>query len=206
MPMEDDINSQESDIFERESNESKTAEEPKYVGVITNLTDIAQFSTGKRKAYIDGMAVDNKDNEDKVEVVDNNIDMLQSPKVTCMATTCSGFLKEMSNDQKILVARMVNKWTTTHGEEVVLTSLTALAACTGIIITRLVSAPCHRGKQDKSMAKTPSAKDGATKGILKGLRFALSGTWPELGGSQGLNLGKNRVKGHIEKFGGSVTS
>ncbi len=86
MPMEDYINSQESDIVERESDESKTEEEPKDVGVITNLTDITQFSTGKGKAYINDIAVDDKDNEDKVEVADNDIDMLQSPKVMRMAT------------------------------------------------------------------------------------------------------------------------
>jgi hypothetical protein len=80
MSTEDDIDSQELDIFERESNKSETAEEPKDVGVITNLTDITQLSTGNGKAYFAYMAVDDKDNEDKVGVVNNGIDMLQSPR------------------------------------------------------------------------------------------------------------------------------
>jgi hypothetical protein len=86
----------------------------------------------------------------------------------------SVFPKEMSNYQKVLVARMVNKWMPTNGEEEVPPSLTALAACAGIIITRLVSTPSCKGKWDKSMTETPSAKDGASKGILKGLRLVLS--------------------------------
>ena len=42
-------------------------------------------------------------------------------------------------------------------------------------------------------------------GILEGLRFILTGVWPDQGGGHGLNLGKERVKSRIEKFGGIVT-
>jgi BRCT domain type II-containing protein len=37
------------------------------------------------------------------------------------------------------------------------------------------------------------------------LRFVLSGTWPNLGGGSGLEVGKQRLKAHIEQFGGRVT-
>ena len=38
-----------------------------------------------------------------------------------------------------------------------------------------------------------------------GLRFVLTGVWPYQGSGQSLALGKERVKLHIEKFGGIVT-
>ena len=37
------------------------------------------------------------------------------------------------------------------------------------------------------------------------MRFALSGTWPNLGGGSGLEVGKQRLKARIEQFGGRVT-
>jgi hypothetical protein len=42
--------------------------------------------------------------------------------------------------------------------------------------------------------------------VLTGQRFVLSGTWPGLGGSQGLALGKDDVRAIIEKQWGTVTS
>jgi BRCT domain type II-containing protein len=42
--------------------------------------------------------------------------------------------------------------------------------------------------------------------VLTGQRFVLSGTWPRLGGGQGLALGKDNVKAIIERQGGTVTS
>jgi BRCT domain type II-containing protein len=42
--------------------------------------------------------------------------------------------------------------------------------------------------------------------VLTGQRFVLSGTWPRLGGGQGLALGKDNVKATIERQGGTVTS
>ena len=37
------------------------------------------------------------------------------------------------------------------------------------------------------------------------MRFVLSGTWPNLGGGSGLEVGKQRLKARIEQFGGRVT-
>jgi hypothetical protein len=42
--------------------------------------------------------------------------------------------------------------------------------------------------------------------VLTGQRFVLSSTWPRLGSSQGLALGKENVKAIIERQGGTVTS
>ena len=45
--------------------------------------------------------------------------------------------------------------------------------------------------------------DGAVSNtILNGIRFVLTGTFPELGGGEGLKLGKDKAKVMIESFGG----
>jgi BRCT domain type II-containing protein len=65
--------------------------------------------------------------------------------------------------------------------------------------------PQRQGQRDKNQLATPTAAEGAQGGILEGLRFILMGVWPDQGGGHGLTLGKERVKSHIEKFGGIVT-
>lgn len=44
------------------------------------------------------------------------------------------------------------------------------------------------------------------RGILAGKTIVLTGTFPEVGGGFGLNLGKDKTRAMIEKFGGRVTS
>ena len=46
----------------------------------------------------------------------------------------------------------------------------------------------------------------ARAGCLDGLTCVLTGVFPEVGGGAGLSLGKARVKGMVESFGGRVTS
>jgi len=46
---------------------------------------------------------------------------------------------------------------------------------------------------------------GAPEGCLAGKTFVLTGVFPEVGGGCGLELGKARVRGMIESFGGKVT-
>lgn len=48
--------------------------------------------------------------------------------------------------------------------------------------------------------------NGAVAGAFEGKRFVLTGVFPEVGGGTGLTLGKDRVRGMIESFGGVVTS
>ena len=48
--------------------------------------------------------------------------------------------------------------------------------------------------------------NGAKAGSLKGKTFVLTGVFPEVGGGQGLNLGKDKVETMITSFGGTVTS
>jgi len=47
--------------------------------------------------------------------------------------------------------------------------------------------------------------DGAIEGRLDNKRFVTTGVFPELGGGIGLKLGKEKIKGMIESFGGKVT-
>ena len=47
--------------------------------------------------------------------------------------------------------------------------------------------------------------NGASSNALAGKTFVLTGVFPEIGGGAGLNLGKDRLKSIIEKFGGRVT-
>ena len=70
----------------------------------------------------------------------------------------------------------------------------------------MASTPSQRGKKDKVKVDTPAASEGAIADSLKGLRFVLLGTWPDLGGGRGLTSGKLCLKSRIEKFGGLVTS
>ena len=48
--------------------------------------------------------------------------------------------------------------------------------------------------------------NGAQAGAFRGQTFVMTGIFPEVGGGAGLELGKGRVKGMIESFGGRVTS
>jgi hypothetical protein len=93
MPAEDDIDSQETDVFEQDIVDSDK-EEIDDERVITNLVDIKQLSGKGAPQLPEEMAVDNKDDEDEVQVVDTNVDMLHSPKkLTRTATAHSGILR-----------------------------------------------------------------------------------------------------------------
>jgi BRCT domain type II-containing protein len=94
---------------------------------------------------------------------------------------------------------MVKEWTAVHIEESPPPQLAALAALVGLTLGKVASTPSQRGKN------TPAAREGAIANSLKGLRFVISGTWPDLGGGQRLTSGKLCLKSCIKKFGGSVT-
>jgi NAD-dependent DNA ligase len=49
-------------------------------------------------------------------------------------------------------------------------------------------------------------KNGALANMLEGKTVVMTGTFPEVGGGAGLNLGKDKVKRMVEAFGGRVTS
>ena len=75
----------------------------------------------------------------------------------------------------------------------------------------LSSSSMTTGKAESSMVEKKKkfivpAVNEITANSLKGKTFVLTGTFPELGGGAGLNLGKEKAKTMIEKFGGSVKS
>jgi hypothetical protein len=205
MPREDGINSQETDVFEQDIVDSDE-EEIDDEGVITNLIDIKQLSGKGAPQQPEEMAVNNEDDEDEVQVVDTNADMLHSPKkLTRTATVHSGILKEMTTDQRDMIASMVKEWTADHKDKPLLPQLAALAAHAGLALGKVASTPSRRGGKDKVKVDTPSTSEGAITDFPKGIRFVLLGTWPDLGGGQGLTSGKLCLKSRIKKFGGSVT-
>jgi NAD-dependent DNA ligase len=133
--------------------------------------------------------------------------MLHSPKkVIHTATAHSGILTEMTEEQRFKITSMVNEGTADHIDEPPPPQLAALAARAGLMLEKVASTPSQRGQKDKVKVDTPAASEGAIANSLKGLRFVLSGTWPDLGGGQGLTPGKLCLKSRIEKFGGSVTT
>ncbi len=98
------------------------------------------------------------------------------------------------------------EWTADHKDEQLPPQFATLAARAGLMLKKVVSTPSRRGKKDKVKVDTPAASEGAIADSLQELRFVLLGTWPDLGGGQGLTLGKLCLKSRIKKSGGSVTS
>ena len=48
-------------------------------------------------------------------------------------------------------------------------------------------------------------RGSAVPGVLNGKTVVMTGIFPEVGGGAGLNLGKDKVKGMVQSFGGKVT-
>jgi len=60
--------------------------------------------------------------------------------------------------------------------------------------------------KEKQRFMVPVPGRGAPKGSLEGQTFVITGVFPEVGGGEGLQLGKDRVKKMITSFGGKVAS
>ncbi len=109
MPTEDeDVNLQETDVFEQDFNKNDK-DDVDNNRVITNLIDITKLLGEEALNQSKEMAVDNNEDEDKVQVVGTDADMLHSPKkVTRTATVHSEIPKEMTEEQKFTIKSMVN--------------------------------------------------------------------------------------------------
>jgi hypothetical protein len=80
---------------------------------------------------------------------------------------------------------MVEEWYKSSGGADLPSELKELVAKLGVDLTAMTSGtnlntPNRQGKCKKNTASTPTARDGAVQGSLEGLRFVLSGTWPNL--------------------------
>ncbi len=128
-----------------------------------------------------------------------------------MASTTTGlFPQETAVEHADEIKQMVEDWYESSGGADLPSELKELVAKLGVNLTATStgndpSTPSRQGKQEKNTAITPTARDRAVQDSLGGLRFALSGTWPNLGGGSGLEVGKQRRKARIEQFGGRVT-
>jgi len=60
--------------------------------------------------------------------------------------------------------------------------------------------------KEKQRFVIPVPGKSAPKGSLSGKKFVITGVFPEVGGGEGLQLGKDRVKKMITAFGGKVSS
>jgi hypothetical protein len=203
---EDDINSQETDVFAQDSKESDE-DGGDNKGIISNIVDISRLARKQPPQSVEDMVIDVDEDKDDVQEKEAAVEMIHSSqKVTCMVTADSGFPKEMSEEQKVPIRVMVDEWKADHNNEQLSLQLAALAEQAGLQPEMGAGTPTRGGKKYKANVNTPSATDGAIPGCIKGLRFVMTGTWPDLGGGQGLTSGSLQLKSRIEKFGGSVTS
>ncbi len=108
------------------------------------------------------------------------------------------------------IKEMVQEWYKNGSRMELPPDLKELAERSGITFTAPTNThpttPSRQGKCKKDKAITPTAQDGSVQDSLDGLRFVISGTWPDLGGDSRLGLGKEMVRARIKQFGGKVTS
>jgi hypothetical protein len=171
----DDIDSQETDVFAQDSEESdKDGGDDKEI--ISNIVDIPWLAGTKAPQSFEDIVIGVDDKESKVQEGEAAVKMIHSPrKVTRTATANSGIPKGMSWEQKLSIRAMVNKWTADHEDEQLPPQLAALAERIGFLPEKAACTPTRRGKKDKVSVNTPPATDGAIPGSLKGFRFVMTG-------------------------------
>jgi hypothetical protein len=145
MPGNEDIDSQESDIFNNDDNSSNDNTINMIVdgGIITNL----QYVLGPASAGEETREKDaDEDQEKEVEAkADNNNShnkvMVMSPAmVTCKAMTSLGIPQEALQGWQDLVQGLIQQWVNMQGSEVLPPELASLAAGVGIEVT---TNACH---------------------------------------------------------------
>jgi hypothetical protein len=196
------VDSQESDILEESNKESVQegdTDADVFGGIIANMDAI-----GKARTRPDtSMSVDGEQGGGAI---------MNSPqKLNRTATTATGIVpKALAVDYADEIKEMVQEWYKNGSSTELPPDLKELAKRSGITFTAPTNThpttPSRRGKREKDNTITPSTWNGAVQDSLDGLRFVLSGIWPNLGGGSGLRLGKERVRARIKQFGGKVTS
>jgi hypothetical protein len=188
------VDSQESDILEESDEESiqeGDTDADAFGGIVANMDAIGKARTAPNIS----MSVDG-------EQGDGNI--MNSPqKLNRTATTATGIVpKALAVDYADKIKEMVEEWYKNSGGIKLPPDLKELAERSGITFTAPTNThpttPSRQGKCKKDNAITPSTWDGAVQDSLDGLRFVLSGIWPDLGGGSGLGISKERVRAQIE--------
>jgi len=184
------VDSQESDILE-ESNEQSIQEgntdTDVFGGIIANMDAIGKARTSPATS----MSVDGEQRGGAI---------MNSPqKLNRTSTTATGIVpKALAVDYADEIKEMVQEWYKNGSSTELPPDLKELAKRSGITFTASTdthpTTPSRLGKHEKENAITPTAQDGAVQDSLDGLRFVLSGIWPDLGGGSGLGLGKERVR------------
>jgi hypothetical protein len=215
MPGNEDIDSQDLDLFDADEDSSinESFDTITEGGILTNLQYISRSTLAGEEPW--EKHIDDPQEKDVVynaeAINSNNNVVVRSPaKVTRKATTSLGIPQEALQGQHNLVKGLIRDWIEKQGSEELPLNLVALAERVGIEVTPTDStSPTHMYQQDKCNKSSPAEeelKETPQEMVLTGQRFILSGTWPRLGGSQGLALGKDNVKAVIERQGGTVTS
>jgi hypothetical protein len=128
------------------------------------------------------------------------VNLIHSPaKVTRTASLRLGFSTAISDSQCKEIEAMLQQWVDTNGSDNIPAHLVDLAKRAQVAMSTFTASQ-QRDKWDKCHPSTPTGAEGAQKGILTGFRFVLTGVWPYQGSGQGLALGKERVKLHIESL------
>jgi NAD-dependent DNA ligase len=180
--------------------------------IITNLDDVsgltpsfaALHSSDKGRHLVD-------------KVDDGNVEMSSPGKGTWIARTslvlpalflqgCMGILA----GQQDLITKMIREWIKANGTGALPPELAHLAVHAGIKVPQEqsppgVSPPCLRCDKRDKVNTPPKAALELVEGALKSKRFVLTRTWPNLGGRNCLELGKDKLKAMIEDSGGSMT-
>jgi hypothetical protein len=206
MPGNNEIDSQESDLFEplNDNNFVKDPFDNVDGGNITNLTFTTDDSAKK-----DVVAQENQDKEEMTEEEDNVVLLMSPGKIIHKTTKFAEIPPEPSEGQQELIHGILCEWVNTQGTELLPPLLASLAACVGVSMEPEEPNPStpgwtsRRGKQEKPISP---AKVATPSKAFEGQRFVLSGMWPGLVGSQGLTLGKDMVKAIIEQHSRKVSA
>jgi hypothetical protein len=199
---EDDIDSQESTIFDHSdtSRADKNIEDDTEGAFIVNM-GAAGLGLASAPPPMDSQE-DSADDMEGKRMEPGPSDQVYSPaKVTRMASIRLGFSTETSGSHRKDIEEMIQQWIDENRNHAIPAHLVDLAARAQVkmsIFTPSATTPRRRDKQGKGNLSTPTTAEGAREGILIGRRFVLTGVWPYQGSGQGLTLGKERVKQRIE--------
>jgi hypothetical protein len=211
MPADDDIDSQESDLFGGYENNG-FVEDPfhdKDGGIIANM-DLLK-GDGPNNTVDAAEAGDDEDMDDvgdEGELGKGAASISSPKKINWKATNFDEIPNKPSVGQQEVIHTMLREWAETHGtKEPLPPVLRSLANQIGVSTAQAEPNPSTPGRPRRGQREKPISPSKVIPPCSKldVQRFVLTGTWPGLGG-EGLTAGKEAVKAGIEKHGGKVTS
>jgi hypothetical protein len=147
----DDVDSQETDVFAQDSEESNE-DGGDNKEIISNIVDISRLAKKQPPQSFKDMVIDVDEDKDEVQEREAAIEMIHSPrKVTRTATADSGIPKEMLDEQKASIRVMVDEWKADHNNEQLPSQLAALAKQAGLQPEMGAGTPTRGGKKYKEL-------------------------------------------------------